>query len=68
MDSIDFQALDEARFNPRPGFPKGHTIAQMCQEIDITVDTYHKLKRGKHSPRPRTLAAFNRYIKASKRK
>ena len=66
MSGIDFKALEEARFTPRPGFPKGHTIVQMCKEMGVTVDTYHKLKRGGHTPRARTIAAFRRYIQNAK--
>ena len=68
MKTIDVEALDEARVRPRKDHPKGHTVAEMCAEIGVTVDAYYKLRRGEHAPRLRTAAAFNRYIANSKRK
>lgn len=67
MKKIDFEALDEARVQPRKNHPKGHTVAEMCTEIGVTVDAYYKLKKRKHEPRLRTVAAFRRYIQNAKR-
>lgn len=66
--TLNFDELEEARKTPRSGFPRGHTIDDLCRKVGISVSAYHKIKAGTvTNPHKMTVKALESYIRSAAR-